>query len=134
MMHERYLRIPYRHEGRDWDGCDCFGLVRLFYAEELGITLEDVHGYPEDWSSLGLDCLMSGAAGMGFVPHEGTPIRGDVVIFRINSVVSHIGICLNPDEGWFLHCGTGGVSLHNYFTDGAWSRRLGGFYRYAHTV
>lgn len=38
-MFERYLDIPYKDGGRDWDGCDCWGLVRLILAEERGIVL-----------------------------------------------------------------------------------------------
>ncbi len=38
-MLERYLGIPYREGGRGWDGCDCWGLVRLILLEERGIAL-----------------------------------------------------------------------------------------------
>lgn len=33
-MFERYYRIPYKEGGRDWDGCDCWGFVRLVLLEE----------------------------------------------------------------------------------------------------
>ena len=40
---ERYMTVPFCDLGRDWDGCDCWGLVRLVYGHELGIELSE-HG------------------------------------------------------------------------------------------
>jgi cell wall-associated NlpC family hydrolase len=36
---DAYMRSPFRHRGRDREGCDCFGLVRLVLAEQAGIIL-----------------------------------------------------------------------------------------------
>lgn len=38
-MFERYFKIPFVPGGRDWSGCDCYGLVRLVLQEEKGIFL-----------------------------------------------------------------------------------------------
>ena len=38
---ERFMLIPYRDGGRDWNGVDCYGLVYLWFKEVLGIELFD---------------------------------------------------------------------------------------------
>ena len=39
MIEEKYLSIPYKKQGRGWDGCDCYGLARLVIKEESGVDL-----------------------------------------------------------------------------------------------
>ena len=36
---EKYIGIPYQSKGRSFEGCDCYGLLQLFYAKELKVSL-----------------------------------------------------------------------------------------------
>lgn len=40
MTFDRYLPIPFRSQGRDYSGCDCWGLLWLIYRDVLGVELE----------------------------------------------------------------------------------------------
>lgn len=39
---EKYIGIPFIDKGKDFNGCDCYGLLQLYYKEEMGIDVPDV--------------------------------------------------------------------------------------------
>jgi len=43
MNFSKYTNIPYKYKGSDFNGCDCWGLVKLIMKEERNIIL------PEFW-------------------------------------------------------------------------------------
>ena len=45
------LQVPYRKWGSNWNGVDCYGLVRLYYREVQGVELPDIRTYRwwESW-------------------------------------------------------------------------------------
>lgn len=38
-----YTGIPFKDKGRDFNGCDCYGLLMLYYKNELGIEISDTN-------------------------------------------------------------------------------------------
>lgn len=40
-MMEKFIGIPFVSKGRSFRGCDCYGLVKLYYKEVLNIELSE---------------------------------------------------------------------------------------------
>lgn len=121
-----YLKIPFKHQGRDFNGADCFGMLRLFYLYELGVDLPDyTNDYPEDWwteQSLITDLYRE----YKFI-EVSTFERGNVLLFKNTSTIpGHIGIVL--DDSAFLHMTRTGAGTNNY-RYGMWARQIHSVYR-----
>lgn len=96
MWWAKYVGIPYLDKGRTDQGCDCWGLVRLVYAQELGIYLPSWHTHD------GLESIR----GMlkQFLPQyrklEG-PDPFSIALFSSSVTAMHVGVMV--DAGRMLH-------------------------------
>lgn len=135
---ESYLSIPFRDRGDDRKGCDCWGLIRLVYREQLGIDLpayenvgtgQDVekieqilegHSGPE-WKEIssGDEKAFDGILMKGLIRVKGKAHMGEI----------HMGIVVEP--GKILHIEHGkNVTIGNYISDRRLKHRIVGFFRY----
>ena len=67
MKTDRFIGLPWVQYGADWSGVDCWGLVTLFYREEMGIAIPQSgrgNGFAEVVLPREKDVVM-------FVGHEG---------------------------------------------------------------
>ena len=92
----KYLGIPYKHRGRDFNGVDCYGLLVLFFKTEFNIDLPDFW-YEVDWSKTGKNIITEN------YPSIAKPVRfpkkNDVALFNVSfgcPVVNHAGIVVEP--------------------------------------
>lgn len=132
----KYIDIPFKHKGRDFKGCDCFGLVRLIFKEERGIELPD-------YLEIDYDCDLNKKQETYIqdelkyhTNHEWKKInshydRWDILIFYANPkriIADHVG--LHIGDGKFIHT--------SYFykmsmvsrLEGIWESKLYGGARY----
>ena len=56
-----YIGAPWSARGRDRDGLDCWGLVRLVYRDRLFRDLPDYQGYVSGHERREIDALIAGA-------------------------------------------------------------------------
>ena len=115
--------IPYAAGGESRSGADCWGLVRLYAREELGVVLPDIGRDGDAWH------LAAGqVADTGWQKVTSFSRHGDVLLFRLPGAILHVGVML-PD-GRFLHVMEGGSSRIDLLAHDPWRSLLIGVYRW----
>ena len=127
MMLDKYIGLPYKDNGRDTTGIDCWGLARLYYSQELNIDLPSYSTEYNGDTSENIKELIS--------QHKESwtkvdvPEAGDLVLFNIYGEPTHIGICLGDNN--FLHSRDGKDSVVESLSSQQWDKRIAGFYKYS---
>jgi sulfur carrier protein ThiS len=122
-----YITIPYKKMGRDIDGLDCWGLVRLIYKDQFNI---DLPSYANEYNA---DDNHNTLAELIAISKENWsktehPMIGDVLLLRAEGSLSHVGVVISPTH--FIHVIEDiNVAIERY-DQGKWKNRLEGAYRY----
>lgn len=125
-----YVGLPYRAKGRDRDGLDCWGLVRLVMLEVFRVEL---HSYTAAYATP-TDMIEVSAVLKGEIPESGwqpvvdAPRAGDGVVFRLLGQPWHVGLIVEP--GRFLHIEEGAGSVVDRLDSPRWARRIHGIFRH----
>ena len=92
----KFVGIPYKHLGRSFDGCDCYGLVILVYKEIFGKVLNDSITY--DKSIEAYKETVNLVKPLLDVVEVDTPSVGDLGLFRYRGFPTHIGIYVGNNK------------------------------------
>jgi cell wall-associated NlpC family hydrolase len=123
-----YIGIPYVSKGRSFKGCDCWGLVYLYYKHEYNIELPTYTSWYIDVENLSvLDYTVNTNKNKDYILVD-KPQVGDIVLFRIKGYVVHCGVYIGNGE--FLHNFFGTNSCIERLDSVKWNKRVEGFYRY----
>lgn len=130
-MWNDYVGIPYKLHGRDTDGLDCWGLVRLIYKDQKDIDLPSLSEeyFASDDVSHNQEVIARHKEGWALVNDYTV---GDVALFRINGSESHVGVII--DQNRFIHAREGNSVTIEKLDSVQWRRRLVGVYKYTSKV
>lgn len=127
MWYNKYIGIPYISKGRDAEGLDCWGLVRLVYKEQYNIDLPSLsEEYAADDSERHQELISLYKEGWD---KQEAPTEGDVVVFRVLGSESHVGIYIG--NGLFMHAREGvNTVVAEAITSITWAKRIRGYFKY----
>lgn len=128
MNFSNYIGLPWRELGRDRRGVDCWGLVRLFYQEELQINLPIYEGIGHGLNEHP-DLAQEIHANMTKWRETDKPKTGDCVLINVGGQPVHIGIVAPKRK--MLHVAKGANAVIESLTNPKWAKRIEGFYTYA---
>ena len=125
-----YMHLPFKEQGRDHTGVDCYGLAYLIYREQLGL---DVPTYTESYTtskdSEEISAIINRERLSTWQPIAREDVQpGDLVILRIIGQPWHCGIMLGKTK--FLHIERDANVCQDDLMSIRWSRRFEGFYRW----
>jgi cell wall-associated NlpC family hydrolase len=125
--------IPWLDKGRDRAGCDCWGYVRLIYAEQLGIDLPSFsERYVTALDRNAVADSMDEEIEAHWRPVEGEPRKVFDVVLLDTPEGKHVGVYLGNERGdeWFTHSMEGIGSCRSRLGDAIWRGRLEAVYRW----
>ena len=121
-----YVGIPFLAKGRDRDGIDCWGLVRLVYKEQFNIELPSFsEEYEADDTARMKELVAQYLEGW---QETKEPKPGTGILFRVMGFESHMGIYLGDNK--FLHCRENQSAVIESLDRIEWKNRLVGFFNY----
>jgi len=129
MSWSNFVGLPHADLGRERAGVDCYGLLRLVYAEVLGV---DLPSYTEAYGSCEqrdeLAVLISGETSAHPWRSVEIPQAYDALQFRIGRHDCHLGIAV--DRRRMLHVHERSHSVIVPIMASGWRDRLVGIYRH----
>lgn len=122
-----YTGLRYLAGGRDAAGVDCWGLLRLIYDQEYGVTLPGfAEADPERLADAALaEYVAAHREGWQRIK---VPEVGDAVLLRLAGEPMHIGVVCG--DGRFIHARVDNDVVVDSYRHSRWAHRVEGFYRY----
>ncbi len=121
-----YIGIPYMFQRASFNGCDCWGIVRLFFQKELDVFLPEFSIKSNSPRRIEEKVLTELNNFKEVELDEARP--HDLLLFNIAGQPIHVGMAL--DNRFMLHSLQGHNSCVENFRKNKWSIRTVGAYRW----
>lgn len=123
-----YIGLEFQAHGRG-PRYDCWGLVRLFYRNEMGVVLPKFAGaYFDVKDAENIAPLVDAEKKAGRWEKVSGPEWGNVLLFNVAGRPIHVGVSI--DHRKMLHIEKGKNSVIEEFTSRKWKPRTEGCYRF----
>ena len=131
MLHfaNHYVGTKFKNRGRTKEGVDCWGLVRLIYAEQFAIELpsyDDEYNSSHNISETREAIEEHSKEWINIEP--GQERAGDVIVMKLSGYPTHVGMVLT--NGKMLHIIEGTDAVVENYHSRLWQHRIVGFYRH----
>ena len=127
----KFIGLPYKHRGASMDGCDCYGLVKLFYRDVMSVDLPDYQiMYSDTFDKEECSGVVADVCGEWIEVDE--PSFGSVLTFSIMGAICHVGIHIG--DGDFVHSFNGTNSCIESIRDISWNKRLHKAYEWQNKI
>jgi len=125
---KKYIGIPFKEHGRNFNGLDCYGLLICIF-KEIGINIEDYnYETTEQFGDINYNLILKNYYKQFQIVEKKDIQEWDIVLIRGNrNLLNHCGIML--DKIKFIHVDKNGVIISKLI-DQPWVRRIDSFYRY----
>lgn len=123
---DAYIGIPFEVKGRNYEGLDCWGLVRLIYKEMFNI---DLPSFADKYIDLKDKALLEklyakhSKNGEGWTRVlKGQEMFGDVFLVPLVGINTHVCVCVEP--GLMIHITEDiNVTVEEYW-NALWKKRF----------
>lgn len=124
-----YLHVPFEDRGRDWSGCDCWGLARLVARFDFNRDFPAHDGsYESADDGEGVGAVIDEERACWQEIPAGLEVPGDVVTLVVRGAEAHVGTVIEP--GMMLHTMKRTGPVVESYRRNPWKKRVRGFYRW----
>lgn len=126
MKQNKFINIPFKESGRSFKGCDCYGIIYLYYKHQLGIEIQEMLDINENTK---FDIEVIKKQGVKFKKMDHNIIqKNDIGVFTNQNNTIHCGVFI--DSGHLLHLTQRLNSVIENFHNSFWKKKMVGLFRH----